>query len=142
MHSNRNHPKPLAAVTAVMSSKPHTAVSRLRSQWPPCFIDCLLSSPLIFKGINGQLVNCRADRGCAQLSNSLRLLNMLLCYPFQRCQWHTPAGTAQGWKSGDISFASRLQHNLGEPLQLIQLLFLLLHFGDSVFDENINLGQT
>lgn len=74
MHSNRNHPKPLAAVTAVMSSKPHTAVSRLRSQWPPCFIDCLLSSPLVFKGINGQLVNCRADRGCAQLSNSLRLL--------------------------------------------------------------------
>lgn len=71
MHSNRNHPKPLAAV---MSSEPHTPTSRLRSQWLPCFTDCLFSSPVVFKGINRQLANYRADWGCAQLSNSLRLL--------------------------------------------------------------------
>lgn len=71
MHSNRNQPKPSAAV---MSSEPHAPTSRLRSQRLPCSTDCLLSSPVVFKGINRQLANYRADWGCAQLSNSLRLL--------------------------------------------------------------------
>lgn len=62
-----------------------------------------------------QLVNCRTDRCYGLLSKSLRLLTsaVLLALSEVSVTYIESAGAAQGWKSGDVSFARGLLHDLG-----------------------------